>query len=115
MGDHGKAFSFLHESGNIAYAATLYGPQFTAKIEREEVPESIPLQVIPPINRRLTHQRPDFIVTGNVRRDLWKRTAFLVCETNKQSKYERAALGALCGHRDAMLLACPTWEDQVRA
>ncbi|CAG7838056.1 unnamed protein product [Allacma fusca] len=115
LGNHQKAFSFLHESGNIAYAATLFGAHFTATVEKDVVSESTPMQLIPPINRRAVHQRPDYFVTGNVRRDLWKRTAFLICESNKQSKYERASLGALCGHRDAMLAASSTWEDQLWA
>jgi hypothetical protein len=52
-------------------------------------------------------------VSGNSKRDLWKNIAFSICESNGLSKYERASLGALCGHRQAMLDVATSWEDRV--
>lgn len=65
----------------------------------------------------LGNKDPDtdsYRVLGNVDRDMWKRIAFIICDTKKElPAFEKAVLGTLCGHRQAMLNVAGSWEDKV--
>lgn len=99
------------------------GYQWTLKVQQElETGEEQGVQkrsVLPsmeylPKAKRQARPNPDFDIRGNPKRDLWKQVTWKVCEKNALSKYDRALLGSLCGHRPAMLNVAQTWEDRVK-
>ncbi|CAL8079951.1 unnamed protein product [Orchesella dallaii] len=131
-GDPENAISYLFKSGEKIKASALTGYRHTCvyKIdpetgenvplgtnigERMGNPESEPITEYAPNSRRQARPNPDYEIIGNPTRDLWKNITWKICESKKMSKYDRAVMGALCGHREAMLDVCHTWEDKLWA
>lgn len=129
-GENQKAIDFLHESGHLATAAMFCGYSYSEKIQlfepdfartrvfNENEPETKlsaePMDFMPMEALETSLSPQGFALLGNTERDVWKCIAFETCESNGLSKYARAALGGLCGHRRAMLNVAVTWEDKVR-
>uniref|UniRef100_A0AAG5CRV7 Nuclear pore complex protein n=1 Tax=Anopheles atroparvus TaxID=41427 RepID=A0AAG5CRV7_ANOAO len=57
------------------------------------------------------------VIEGNPRRDLWKKFAWKMAESQKLNPYTKATIGALCGHLDSMVdvLSNHTWNDMLWA
>ncbi|ODM91765.1 hypothetical protein Ocin01_14918 [Orchesella cincta] len=94
------------ETGDMVPVGIHYGQEMAAayrKAAKEYLPKSI----------RAPRPNPNVEVEGNTKRDLWKWVTWKVCESKKPSKYDRAILGAVCGHRESMLQVCHTWEDKL--
>jgi len=112
------AIAYCIESGHNMRAVALKGYEFTMKVLKSESgdPDIVhaPVQSeFPPDSRRQARPVPDFIVTGNCKRDMWKMITWEICEMNKLGKYDRAALGSVCGHRQSMLDVANSWHDYV--
>lgn len=55
-------------------------------------------------------------IEGNVNRDIWKKTAWVLTEDRKLSSQERAIYSALCGNAQQLLKSeCKSWEDVLWA
>jgi len=122
-----KAVEFLFESGHVATAAMLNGFWYSEKmplnlesdLTRGDITAYDDIESTNDavnMNHTTNTSSPTsqtFGILGNAERDMWKCTAFEVCEMNGLSKYARAALGALCGHRKAILDVATNWEDKV--
>lgn len=122
-GDPEAAIAYLAKSGEKIKAAALSGYRFTVKtqIDQETGEEQgaqrhavLPSMEYLPKSKRQARPNPDYDIRGNVKRDKWKSVTWKVCEKNVMSKYDRALLGTLCGHRQAMLDVSQNWEDRVR-
>lgn len=51
-------------------------------------------------------------IEGNPRRDIWKKCAWLMADSNKFDEYTRAIAGAFCGHIESLkALLISSWED----
>ena len=120
-GSSDKAVAYLYESGHIAKAAMMNGFAYTEKMSLGyDTTEGFEVQM-DGANGSTTNLQlsgPDvgvlrYEVSGNFERDMWKNIAFSICQSNGLTKYERAALGALCGHRQSMVNVAGSWEDKV--
>ena len=118
-----NAITYLVKSGERIKAAALSGYQYTSK--KQPDPETgeeqgaqkhavLPSMEYLPKSKRQARPNPDYEIEGNPKRDLWKVITWKVCEKNAVSKYDRALLGAVCGHRQALLDVANNWEDRVR-
>ncbi|XP_066138201.1 nuclear pore complex protein Nup107 [Euwallacea fornicatus] len=54
-------------------------------------------------------------VEGNSNRDIWKIMAIKYAMQNYIDIFEKAAIGVFCGHLNAVLPVCSTWEDYLWA
>lgn len=123
-GDPENAITYLAKSGDKIKAAALSGFRYTGKDQVNpdtgEQQQARGQQVVQPSteylprSKRQAKPNPDFEIYGNPKRDLWKNVTWKVCEKNTLAKYDRALLGSVCGHREAMLGVAQNWEDRVR-
>ncbi|EEB10806.1 Nuclear pore complex protein Nup107, putative [Pediculus humanus corporis] len=58
-------------------------------------------------------QREPLPVEGNPYRDIWKLSAWKMCEDVTMPLKARASLAAYCGHLQTLLDASVSWEDQL--
>lgn len=62
------------------------------------------------------HQAGDIRpVSGNRKRDVWKKTCFRTARTHGLNSFEKAILGALGGNLKTVLPVCNSWSDQLWA
>lgn len=55
-------------------------------------------------------------IEGNPRRDLWKRCAFAMADSENLDDYTRSIAGSLCGHLDSLINVCSSnWWDLLWA
>ncbi|KAG0640114.1 hypothetical protein HOY80DRAFT_920624 [Tuber brumale] len=54
-------------------------------------------------------------VTGNRRRELWKRMCYAIAHRSGAEDWEKAVYGTLCGDFESVLPACASWEDHLFA
>ncbi|KAJ3075261.1 hypothetical protein HDU98_008736 [Podochytrium sp. JEL0797] len=54
-------------------------------------------------------------LSGNVNRDLWKETCYMIAKEPSADLYERAYYAVMCGNVDNVAPVCKTWEDFVWA
>jgi len=54
-------------------------------------------------------------ITGNRKRDVWKRTCFIAARTQGLNSCEKAVLGVLGGNLKSVLPVCHSWADQLWA
>lgn len=55
-------------------------------------------------------------IEGNPRRDIWKKCAWMMADSNKFDEYTRAIAGALCGHLESLkALLSKSWLDLLWA
>lgn len=114
-----KCVNFLHQSGHIAKAKAVLGCLMSEKEDTgtgnfdENDQNSVNHNDDGANARAKTAKMSSFAVSGNPLRLLWKKVAWSICEQELTSKWERAIIGACCGHRKSMLEASSTWEDKV--
>ncbi|KAG0133595.1 hypothetical protein HOY82DRAFT_556132 [Tuber indicum] len=54
-------------------------------------------------------------VTGNRRRELWKRMCYAIAHRSGAEDWEKAVYGTLCGDFESVLPVCASWEDHLFA
>ncbi|RPA96950.1 nuclear pore protein 84/107 [Choiromyces venosus 120613-1] len=54
-------------------------------------------------------------VTGNRRRELWKRMCYAIAHRSGAEDCEKAVYGTLCGDFESVLPVCVSWEDHLFA
>ncbi|CUS06982.1 unnamed protein product [Tuber aestivum] len=54
-------------------------------------------------------------VTGNRRRELWKRMCYAIAHRSGAEEWEKAVYGTLCGDFESVAPICASWEDHLFA
>lgn len=67
-------------------------------------------------NYELSNEREKEPIEGNPRRDIWKKFAWMMADSNKFDDYTRAITGVFCGHLESLLaVSGDSWEDLLWA
>ncbi|XP_055904277.1 nuclear pore complex protein Nup107 [Eupeodes corollae] len=67
-------------------------------------------------NYESANPREKIPVEGNPRRDIWKKCAWMMADSNKFDEYTRAIAGALCGHLESLkAVLSKSWLDLLWA